>query len=316
MLRMQNGTIQFFDKKGKSFGLLTLTETDKPSILVQHNAGSFFINDDTANITHNKMIQLNAPQVLKNGVEITAGATGAAPGGGWSGTYPSIADTQAKKFAWEAWATLRGLGYSESASAGILGNINGEAGPSMNPDTDQVGGPAYGAVQFDGSAYPLIGSPTNDGREYFQRLHKASGVGGDYKTMSVQMAVVNWTMTNGQWIGQINPTSVSGYKSMTDARTAATVFERNFERPASTHPERSNYAQYWYDLFKGVTIEKNTWVNPMRVSYTVTQEWDQIGWGTGQIHGGIDLAPNGSVPPIYAARAGTVVQVVPNDPTG
>lgn len=244
------------------------------------------------------------------------GAGSAGNTGGWNGNYPSVADTQAKKFGWEAWTTLRGLGYSEAAAAGILGNINGEAGPSMNPDTDQIGGPAYGAVQFDGSAYPLIGSPTNNGREYFQRLHKASNVGGDYKTMPVQMAVVNWTMTNGQWIGKINPTSVSGYKAMTDARTAATVFERNFERPASTHPERSNYAQYWYDLFKGVAIEKKDWVNPIRVPYLIWQEWDNI-QDDGNKHGGIDITPkNGASSAVYAARSGTVYQVVPNHPVG
>ena len=30
----------------------------------------------------------------------------------------------------------------------------------MNPDTEQIGGPAYGWVQWDGSAYPLVGAPT------------------------------------------------------------------------------------------------------------------------------------------------------------
>ena len=40
----------------------------------------------------------------------------------------------------------------------------------MNPDTEQIGGPAYGWVQWDGSAYPLVGAPTWNGREYVQRL--------------------------------------------------------------------------------------------------------------------------------------------------
>lgn len=255
-------------------------------------------------------------KLFLNGTEITPGGGGSG-GDGWNGVYPDIVKTQAEKFAWQAWATLRGLGYSESASAGILGNINGEAGPSMNPDTEQIGGPAYGAVQFDGSAYPLVGTPSNDGREYFQRLVKASGVTGDYKEMPTQMKVVNWSMTAGQWIGQVAPTSVDGFKSMTNPQIAATVFERNFERPATTHPERSDYAQNWYNLFAGVPIPKNEWRNPMRVPYVVTQEWDQIGWGTGQIHGGIDLAPTGgATPPIYVAKDGKVVQIVPNHETG
>ena len=135
--------------------------------------------------------------------------------------------------------------------------------------------------------------------------------------MSTQMKVVNWSMTAGQWIGQVAPTSVDGFKSMTNPQSAATVFERNFERPATTHPERSGYAQNWYNLFAGVPIPKNEWRNPMRVPYVVTQEWDQIGWGTGQIHGGIDLAPTGgATPPIYVAKDGKVVQIVPNHETG
>lgn len=255
-------------------------------------------------------------KLFLNGTEITPGGGGSG-GDGWNGVYPDIVKTQAEKFAWQAWATLRSLGYSEGASAGILGNINGEAGPSMNPDIDQIGGPAYGAVQFDGSAYPLVGTPTNNGREYFQRLVKASGVTGDYKEMPTQMKVVNWSMTAGQWIGKTPPTNVDGFKAMTNQKTAATVFEINFERPATTHPERSDYAQNWYNLFAGVTIPKNEWRNPMRVPYVVTQEWDQIGWGTGQIHGGIDLAPTGgATPPIYVAKDGKVVQIVPNHEIG
>lgn len=255
-------------------------------------------------------------KLFLNGTEITPGGGGGGDDG-WNGIYPDIVKTQAEKFAWQAWATLRSLGYSEGASAGILGNIQGEAGSSMNPDIDQVGGPAYGAVQFDGSAYPLVGTPTNDGREYFQRLVKASGVTGDYREMPTQMKVVNWAMTAGQWIGTVAPTSVDGFKAMTNPASAATVFERNFERPASTHPERSGYAQNWYNLFAGVPIPKANWRNPIRVPYIITQEWDQIGYGTGQIHGGIDVAPTGgATPPVYVAKAGKVVQIVPNHAVG
>lgn len=255
-------------------------------------------------------------KLLLNGKEITPGGGGGGDDG-WNGVYPDIIETVPEKFAWQAWATLRSLGYSESAAAGILGNINGEAGPSMNPDIDQIGGPAYGAVQFDGSAYPLVGSPTNDGREYFQRLVKASGVTGNYREMPTQMKVVNWSMTAGQWIGAVEPKSVDSFKAMNSASEAATVFERNFERPAATHPDRRGYAQNWYNFFAGVPIPKADWRNPIRVPYIVTQEWDQIGYGTGQIHGGIDVAPTGgATPPVYVARVGKVVQIVPNHEVG
>lgn len=296
---------------------LVIKTNNNNNILISPTKGKGFVM--LGNGTTIYLGDLNLQGTFRvNGIEINGSGGASSGGGGWSGDYPSLVLTQAQKFAWQAWATLRDLGYSEGAAAGILGNINGEVGDSMNPDTEQINGPAYGAVQFDGSAYPLIGTPTNNGREYFQRLHNASGVGGDYRDMVTQMKVVNWAMKNGQWIGVINPTTVEGYKAMTDARTAATVFERNFERPASTHPIRSDYAQKWYDLFSGVEITKKDWIHPLHdVAYNVTQEWDQIGYGTGTIHGGIDLAPTGGRSPnIYAARSGTVSQVVYNHATG
>lgn len=336
-LKINNGVIQMFNDNDKAFGLFRGTQSTGSdsgnSVGMQVVNGSqtdtFTINALNALFNHNKKFSVIAPEIslsgnvnvsgklTVNGVEINTGS-GSSSDGDWDGTYPSVVTTSAQKFAWQAWTTLRLLGYSESATAGILGNINGEAGPSMNPDTEQVNGPAYGAVQFDGSAYPLIGTPTNNGREYFQRLHNASGVGGDYRDMSTQMKVVNWAMTNGQWIGKVTPSTVAGFKAMTDPESAATVFENNFERPANAHPERQGYARNWYNLFKGLTIATDSkWINPLHnVSYTVTQEWDQIGYGTGTIHGGIDLAPNGSAPPIYAAKNGTVEQIVLNHPTG
>ena len=339
-IQLFNGILKFTKKSGSSEAEMvafapTYTDAGLQGInLIQNPNYSFAISSKGVNgaflnvlevpkdsTAENRKLKLYGDvsvdgKLFLNGKEITPGGGGGGDDG-WNGVYPDIVKTQAEKFAWQAWATLRSLGYSEGASAGILGNINGEAGPSMNPDIDQIGGPAYGAVQFDGSTYPLVGTPTNDGREYFQRLVKASGVTGDYREMPTQMKVVNWTMTAGQWIGSVAPTSVDGFKAMTNAASAATVFERNFERPATTHPERSGYAQTWYNLFAGVPIPKADWRNPIRVPYIITQEWDQIGYGTGQIHGGIDVAPTGgATPPIYAARIGKVVQTVPNHEVG
>ena len=339
-IQLFNGILKFTKKSGSSEAEMvafapTYTDAGLQGInLIQNPNYSFAISSKGVNgaflnvlevpkdsTAENRKLKLYGDvsvdgKLFLNGKEITPGGGGGGDDG-WNGVYPDIVKTQAEKFAWQAWATLRSLGYSEGASAGILGNINGEAGPSMNPDIDQIGGPAYGAVQFDGSAYPLVGTPTNDGREYFQRLVKASGVTGDYREMPTQMKVVNWTMTAGQWIGSVAPTSVDGFKAMSNPQTAATVFERNFERPASTHPERSGYAQTWYNLFAGVPIPKADWRNPIRVPYIITQEWDQIGYGTGQIHGGIDVAPTGgATPPVYVAKAGKVVQIVPNHEVG
>ncbi len=176
-------------------------------------------------------------------------------GNNWNGQYPPEVQTSAEKFAWQAWVTLLSLGYSKAAAAGILGNINGEAGPSMNPDIDQIGGPAYGAIQFDGSAYPIAGVPaTSNGRDYVQSLMKVAGITDDYKQMAPQMKLVNWANSNGQWIGAVSPTTVAGFKAMSDPAQAAYVFEKNFERPRDSHPEREGYAVTWYNKFKDLKI--------------------------------------------------------------
>lgn len=192
-----------------------------------------------------------------NGEKVIPGQNGGGGGGG-TGGYPPEVTTDADKFAWDAWSWLINNGYSKQAAAGILGNIQGEVGSTMNPDTEQVGGPGYGAVQFDGSAYPLVGSPTWDGREYVQRLMAAAGIKSDYKTMEAQIRLINWCMYNGQWIGAVDPTSVEGFKNSTDPKQAAYAFEKNFERPATAHSERQGYAQAWYDKFKDLKPSQNT----------------------------------------------------------
>ena len=75
----------------------------------------------------------------------------------------------------------------------------------------------------------------------------------DYRSIEAQVKLLDWCMFNGQWLGKVNPTTVSGFKSINDAKSAAYAFEMNFERPASAHPERQNYAQSWYNKLHGLT---------------------------------------------------------------
>ncbi|MGX4686300.1 phage tail spike protein [Vagococcus sp. JNUCC 83] len=194
-----------------------------------------------------------------NGVKIDTNGSGQGGGstsGSWNGQYPPELTNQGQKFAWELYQILLSLGYTKAAACGILGNVEGEAGPSMNPDVVQGGGsgPGYGCVQWDGSAYPLVGSPTWDGREYVQRLMAKAGIKDDYTTYQAQGKLIDWCMYNGQWIGKVNPTSVSAFKNLTDPQVAATAFELNFERPAAAHPERKAYALNWFNLFRDLDV--------------------------------------------------------------
>lgn len=207
-----------------------------------------------------------------NGQEVYPGQGGGPSNpGDWDGNYPPEVTTSADKFAWELWVFLLSKGYSKASIAGILGNVQGEVGEGMNPDTAQVGGPAYGIVQWDGSAYPLVGPATYEGRTYVTNLFNAAGITEAISSMAGQAKLLDWCMYNGQWLGRVNPTSVSGFKTMTDPQAAAYTFEENFERPATAHPERQGWAQTWYDRFKDLTVTQ-----PNNDIVSIARSW--LGW--------------------------------------
>lgn len=186
-------------------------------------------------------------RLLLNGQEVVAGGGS----GGGEGEFPPEIVTDQEKNAWIVWQFLKSKGYTEQAAAGILGNMEQESG--VMPDTDQVGGPAYGLVQWDGSAYPLVPPATWNGREYVKNLMRAAGISGDYRIAKTQSQLLEWCMFNGQYIKtSAYPYSVAQFKGLTNISTATTAFEANFERPAATHPERVQLAIKWYNKLHGL----------------------------------------------------------------
>ena len=238
------------------YGNINLKAVEGKGVAIE--SGIFYAGESIfgADVKMNANLNVKGKLTI-NGQEVFPGQGGGGNnnGGSWNGMYPPEVTSQADKFAWELWVILLSKGYSKAAAAGILGNVQGEAGVSMNPDIAQIGGPAYGIVQWDGSAYPLVGSPTYNGREYVQRLMSAAGITEDYRTMSAQGKLLDWTMYNGQWLGIVQPATQSGFKAMTDPGAAAYTFERNYERPANAHPERQGWAVNWYNKFKDLQIQ-------------------------------------------------------------
>ncbi|EOS7759286.1 phage tail protein, partial [Enterococcus hirae] len=214
------GTIGTTDSAGNPFpGASTPTPIEDNSLVIRTNGDGKYIlispkvGKGLVLLGNGKAIYFGDLDVqgklTVNGKEITGNNSG----GSDPGTIPPQLTTEAEKRAWKIWTMLKARGYSEYAAAGILGNIQGEVGASMNPDTEQLGGPAYGIVQWDGSAYPLVGSPTWNGREYVQRLMNTAGIQEDYRSIEAQVKLLDWCMFNGQWLGKVNPTTVSGFKS-------------------------------------------------------------------------------------------------------
>ena len=195
---------------------------------------------------------------ISGGVDMNVGYSplllGNSSGGGNTSPYPPSVTSQADRNAWDLYVFLLSKGYSKASAAGVLGNVQGEVGSGMNPNTGQVRGPAFGIVQWDGSAYPLAGNKTWDGREYVQNLMKAAKITDDYTKMPAQAKLLDWCMFNGQWVGAVTPKSVSAFKSESSPTVAARAFELNFERPAASHPERQGWANTWFNKFKNLEI--------------------------------------------------------------
>jgi len=236
---------------------IALSAKTGTGLILGNGKGMYLIDDNIrmiGDLVINGNVDIRNGELKIDGQKVVPGQGGGPSTGGGTGTggYPPELTTDAEKYAWDWWSFALNNGYSEEAAAGVLGNIQGEVGSSMNPNTAQVGGPAFGWVQWDGSAYPLVGSPTWDGREYVQRLMAAAGIREDYTTSLAQAKLIEWCMYNGQWIGQVSPTTVSGFKAITSVEQAATAFELNFERPAAAHPERQGYARNWYNKLYGL----------------------------------------------------------------
>lgn len=256
------GTIGTTDSAGNPFpGASTPTPLEDNSLVIRTNGDGKYIlispkvGKGLVLLGNGKAIYFGDLDVqgklTVKGKEIIPGQGGGPSGGGEStGGYPSELKTDAEKRAWRIYDILCNNGFTKQSACGILGNIQQETGGTFDPDTVQIGGPAYGLVQWDGSSYPLVGPATWDGKVYVQNLFNAAGIKEPITSLDAQVRLLIWTFTNGQWMDVVQPTTVDGFKACTDPRQAAYAFERNYERPAATHPERQDYAVNWYNKFK------------------------------------------------------------------
>ncbi|KSU18095.1 phage tail spike protein [Lactococcus lactis] len=244
-----------------------------------------------------------------NDVKIdTNGGGNSGGGGGWNGKYPPEVTSDRDKRYWQIWAMAIGAGFSKQAAASLLGNAQGES--DANPTADEGGGRpgfGYGVWQWTDS------SGASSGRVYMINLMTRAGVTDNPDTIAAQFKLLMWHAPNGQWIATSSyPYSWTQFMTLTDINTAAQAFVSNFERPLNSHPERSTWAQEWYDKFVNLEIPSGGggYISPIASPITVSSEF---GWRTSPItgaqefHNGIDLVNGNPNTPILASADGTVV---------
>ncbi|HCI0918180.1 TPA: phage tail protein, partial [Enterococcus faecium] len=206
------GTIGTTDSVGNPFpGASTPTPIEDNSLVIRTNGDGKYIlispkvGKGLVLLGNGKAIYFGDLDVqgklTVKGKEIIPGQGGGPSGGGEStGGYPSELKTDAEKRAWRIYDILCNNGFTKQSACGILGNIQQETGGTFDPDTVQIGGPAYGLVQWDGSSYPLVGPATWDGKVYVQNLFNAAGIKEPITSLDAQVRLLIWTFTNGQWM--------------------------------------------------------------------------------------------------------------------
>lgn len=148
---------------------------------------------------------------------------------------------------------FKSQGWSAKAIAGLLGNIQEES--VFNPALIEHGGTGHGFVQW---------TPPTDLYHVMDVLY---GGHDDWSNPQKQLGVImaefqqssgikNWGI-EGQWIPtSAYPMSWREWSRMTtEAGELAIAFEKNYERPAASHPERAEYARAWYQFL--LTLEKS-----------------------------------------------------------
>lgn len=310
---IQNHGYSFaLSSKGNNGALLNVLEIPKDSTAENRKLNLYGEVKVDGNLTISG--KTNTKELYVNGVKIDTNGGGNSGGGsGWNGQYPPEVTSDRDKRYWQIWAMAIGAGFSKQAAAALLGNAQGES--DANPTADEGGGRpgfGYGVWQWTDS------SGASSGRVYMINLMTRAGVTDNPDTITAQFKLLMWHSPNGQWIATSSyPYSWTQFMTLTNINTATQAFVANFERPLNGHPERSTWAQEWYNKFVNLKIPSGGggYIAPISRPITVTSE---MGWRTSPItgaqefHNAVDLVNGNPTTPILASGDGQVVQAGSN----
>lgn len=311
------GTIGTTDSAGNPFpeavtptpleenSLVIRTNGDGKYILISPTVGKGFVLLGNGKAYYFGDLDIQGKLTVK-GKEIDGDNTGGNDNG-WNGQYPPEVTTDRDKRYWQIWAMAIGAGFTKQAAAALLGNAQGES--DANPTADEGNGApgfGYGVWQWTDS------TGATSGRVYMINLMTKAGISDDPDTITAQFKLLMWHAPNGQWIAtSAYPYTWTQFMNLTDINTATQAFVANFERPRDPHPERTTWAQEWYDKFKDLEIPASKgYIKPIADPITVTSEF---GWRTSPItgaqefHNGIDLVNGNPNTPIFASADGEVI---------
>lgn len=173
----------------------------------------------------------------------------------------SYGTLQGSSVAEQVWFYFTSAGFSEEATAGIMGNLYQESG--MDPTRIQNGGagPAAGICQME--------TYMDYSTRWGTMARKAEAKGRDWTDLESQLEFMIDDMPgqfreytgrsphyypNGEWCWWPEVVTIDSYKALKDIDKATEIFERVFERASKPNMSRRiDAAHNYYNMYKGTT---------------------------------------------------------------
>lgn len=166
-----------------------------------------------------------------------------------SGMTGVLAGTEVSE---QVWNYFRSIGFSEQATAGIMGNMYQES--RMNPSALQNGvGPAAGICQWE--RYGVRNSRWGNLQAY------AQSIGKSWTDLQCQLDFLMMELNGGdsttKYIMDRDYGGLNNFKNTTDINWAVEAFERSFERAGIPNMQvRYTQANAYYAMYHGKEIVK------------------------------------------------------------
>lgn len=159
----------------------------------------------------------------------------------WEHIYrlPESANVQASPDAAGIWSWLRANGYSEAASAAVMGNAYAESG--LNPSAIQPGNYAAGLFQWE--------SYKNQSARWKELDSYARSQGKEWTDVTCQLEFMDKELQQ-----VLSPSGYVEFKLSTDVNAATITFCDKFERPSvHVHERRVGAANQYLSEFGGAS---------------------------------------------------------------
>lgn len=204
-------------------------------------AGNLIINDPESRGTRKY-----SSKILNNvslGIGINGGRSGLLRRFGLAGGSSYSHDLRMDNVTKAIWKFFRDNGFSEEATAGIMGNMQAESG--IDPTRSQVGGPAKGIVQWEGGRFTnMVNYAQSKGRDWTDLMSQL-----EFVLMEMKDSRVTFWKSNAKYCNNIEE-----FKKLKNVQQATHDFEEAFERAGVKALEkRYQYASYYYKAFSGKT---------------------------------------------------------------